>query len=201
MANRFQRVLLILAALIVLPSVHSQTVNTTDSVNDLDREVFSLGLFAGFINVGDFSGELGFGLTGTFLASEDFFLQYNYLQADIPVSSGEKNNPSNFFEGDDRTFVHYDLLLGYNLFQGEMYPSEGVANLSTFYLVGGIGDTQFGGEESFTYTAGLGYQVALTRRWIWHVDYRAYFYESSLIRGVESTTQNSQFTSGISFTF
>lgn len=183
-------------------SSEADAVQTTDGVkaSDLNSEVFELGLFAGIFNIGDFGSEWALGVSAGFQASEDFFLQYNYLRCDAGLSSFEKSQGS-YFSGADRKFVHYDLLVGYNLFQGEMYPSEGVANLSSFYLVGGVGDTQFGDEASFTYTVGLGYQIALTRRFILHIDYRNYIYDSALIRGTEETTQNTLFSAGLNYLF
>jgi outer membrane beta-barrel protein len=168
--------------------------------SDLNREVFELGLFAGFINIGDFNSEWVAGISAAFQASEDFFIQYNYLQTDADLSSFEQSQ-GQYFSSDDRKFVHYDLLVGYNLFQGEIYPEEGVANLSSFYLVGGVGDTRFGGEASFTITVGVGYQLALSRHYVFRADYRNYIYESALIRGEETTTNNAQFSVGLSYLF
>ncbi|MGQ9427017.1 outer membrane beta-barrel domain-containing protein [Gilvimarinus sp. F26214L] len=169
-------------------------------LSDLDNEVFTLGVFTGVMNIGDFGSEWVLGVSASFQASENFFLQYNYLETDADVSSFEKSQ-GRYFSGSDRSFVHYDLLVGYKLFQAEVYPTRGSANLSSLYLVGGVGDTRFGDEESFTFTYGLGYEVAMTRRVILNVDYRNYLYETSLIRGEEETTQNTQFSVGVSYLF
>ncbi len=176
---------------------HSQ--NDTQ-ISDVNSEVFELGLFAGVLNIGDFTSEFVIGLSAGFQASEDFFVQYNYLQTDADLSSFERSQGS-FFSGSDRQFVHYDLLVGYNLFQGEMFPTEGAANLSSFYLVAGVGDTQFGDEESFTYTYGVGYQMLVGKHYVVRADYRNYLYESSLIRGEEKTTDNAQFSIGLNYLF
>lgn len=168
--------------------------------SDLDTEVFSLGVFTGILNIEDFGSEWLIGLSGTFQASENFFLQYNYLWADTERSSFEESQGS-YFSGDDREFSHYDLLVGYNIFQGEVYPSEGSANLSSLYVVGGVGETDFGGEKSFTFTYGLGYQAAVTRQVVLNADYRIYRYDSSLIRDEEETTQNAQFSVGVNYLF
>lgn len=173
---------------------------SAEQVSNLDKEIFELGLFTGIINISDFGSEFVVGISANFQASEDFFIQYNYLQTDADLSSFEQSQGS-YFSGSKRSFVHYDLLVGYNLFQGEMYPSEGKANLSSLYLVGGVGDTRFGGEANFTVTLGLGYQMALSRQFILRMDYRNYIYESSLINSTEETVQNSQFTVGLNYLF
>lgn len=204
MEHRIQRLLLSLCLFIwgtvVCAQESNAPVENTVKASDLDKEVFEVGLFTGIINVSDFGSELVLGISANFQASEDFFLQYNYLQTDISLSSFEQSQGS-YFSGDDRTFVHYDLLVGYNLFQGELYPSEGKANLSSLYLVAGVGETRFGGEANFTVTVGLGYQTAIARRWIVRADYRNFIYDSSLINSDEETVQNSLFSVGVNYLF
>lgn len=184
------------AGLLSAPAWAQNTVEASD----LDTEVFSLGVFTGLVNIEDFGSEWLVGLSGTFQASESFFLQYNYFQADTERSSFEKSQGS-YFSGADREFNHYDLLVGYNIFQGEIYPEPGAANLSSFYAVGGVGETDFGGEKSFTLTYGLGYQAAVARQVILSADYRIHRYDSSLIRGEEESTENTQFSVGLSYLF
>ncbi len=205
MDNRFQFVLLKLkatalaAALCVAPTAFADEPAKAD-ISNINNEVFELGIFAGLINIEDFGSEFAPGISATFRASEDFFIQYNYLQADVSPSSYEKNQ-GKLFDGDDRTFRHYDLLIGYNLFQGEFFPSPPKANLSSLYVVAGVGDTEFGGESSLTYTVGIGYQVSLTRRFAFHFDFRDYIYQSTLVSDEKRTVGAAQISSGIKFLF
>lgn len=174
--------------------------HANDDYSSLKSESVEIGVFTGVINIDNFGSEWIAGLSGTFHASEDFFLQYNYLQTDVGLSSFEKSQ-GNYFSGSDRRFVHYDLLVGYNILQAEMYPRPGAANTSALYLIGGVGETRFGDEESFTFTYGIGYQVALWREVILRVDYRNHSYDSSLVRGSEKTKKNTQFSVGLSYLF
>lgn len=209
MANRLQHVLLNgLAGLVCVLNGNSvlaqddpndTKVTFVDQVmaSDLDTEYFDIGVFTGIINIEDFNSELLYGVSATFRASEDFFLQFNYLQADSNLSSYELSQ-GQLFSGDDRIFKHYDFLIGYNIFQGEFFSSGTRANLSALYVVGGVGDTEFGGEGNFTYTLGIGYQVALKRRYIIRADMRDYFYESNLLLEGKNT-HNIQFSIGLSY--
>lgn len=204
MENRLQHFLLkartaILAGLVVTPAALAQESDSS-SAHRVDSEVFSLGVTAGVINIADFNGEWSLGLSATFQASENFFLQYNFLQADSSPSAYE-NNQGRLFDGSDRTYRHYDLLVGYQLFQGEFFASEERARLSSLYLVGGAGETRFGGEENFTTTLGVGYEVALTRDILARLDYRAYLYDSSLIADEERSVSSNQMSVGISYLF
>lgn len=200
MENWIQHVLLktrlaVLAGLLVTPLAQA-----SDSSHRIDSEVFDLGVTAGVVNIADFNGEWTFGVSATFQASEDFFLQYNFLQADSSPSAYE-NSQGLLFEGGDRTFRHYDLLVGYKLFQGELFSSGEQTRLSSLYLVGGAGETRFGGEENFTTTLGVGYEVALTRDLLVRFDYRTYLYESNLIADEERSVTSNQISAGVSYLF
>ena len=175
------------------------SVNSNVDADKLDSEFFELGVYGGVLNVQDFTSELLLGARATFHASEDFFLQFNYAQANISESSFEKNLGS-ALSGADRDYSYYDLLLGYNVIQGEAFPVSGRTSWSALYVVAGVGDTEFGAEESFTYVLGAGLRVNLTRRYVWSVDLRDHIYRSSLLRENERT-HNVEFSTGISFLF
>lgn len=210
MENRFQHIFLnlklALVCLLLIAShawAQDEQKPSSDNQNEpetINNEIFELGIAVGVINIADFNGEFTTGVSATFRASEDFFLQYNLLQAEASASAYERSQ-GKLFDGGDRTFLHYDLLVGYNIFQGEFFPSGPKARLAALYLVGGVGDTQFGGEGSFTYTVGVGYQIALTRRLILRVDYRNYLYTSNLIADENKSVNSTQFSSGLSFLF
>lgn len=168
----------------------------------VNSELFDVGIVAGVINIEDFASDMVYGANVTFKATEDFFLQYNYVTANVGESSIESNIPGGFGLADDRKFTHYDLLVGYNLFQGEFFRGEGAANLSNLYLVGGFGETQIGGEDNFSYTIGVGYLIEFNRKWLVRADYRDYIYESSLIVAEgEVATHNSQMSIGLGYLF
>ena len=192
--------LLLLGVLItLLPVAASAQNNTQANLSTIDNELFDIGIQVGLINIEDFGSEIVLGTSATFKASEDFFLQFNFLRTDADYSSYERSQGA-YFDGADRNFEHYDLLLGYNLFQAEFLADSGAANLAALYVVGGVGNTSFGGEASFTYTAGVGYQVVFARTFVLRLDYRDLIYTSNLINE-NKTTHNGVITAGVSFLF
>jgi len=208
----FQRILLIIRYPLILffcTSINwvlaaqddNQTTVSEKNIDiDIDTEYFDVGIFTGLLNIEDFNGELVTGINITFNANEDFFIQFNYLEADAALSSFESSQ-GQLFAGDDRTFAHFDFLLGYNLFLGEHFMSGSTTTkLSSFYLVAGVGNTEFGGEESFTYTLGLGYQIAIQRNILVRIDFRDYIYKTNII-GENNSTDNTQLSAGVSFLF
>ncbi len=191
MANRFQHLLLgrssicrqlnrVVYCLALLLPCYDLRAESSGSIKDVDTELFEFGLTVGVINKQDFGSEFVVGFNGTFKASEDFFLQLNYLQTDVGVSSYEKISSVGRLTG-DRMFRHYDLVVGLNIFQGEVFGDG--AGLSSLYLVGGVGDTSFLDKSGFTYTLGIGYQMALSRRSTLRFDYRDYLYNTKVLTG------------------
>ena len=216
---RFQFILLKTKVIIFLTAFLLVSVSYAEEANDIDysheadsldinNEVFELGIFGGIINIENFTSEFAPGISATFRASEDFFIQYTYLQADVGLtavesSSWDEVSQTHTFKylGKDRKFTHYDLLVGYNLFQGEFFPAQAQANLSTLYLVAGVGDTEFGKESSMTYTLGIGYQIALSRRFGLHIDFRDYIYKSGLVTENSKNVSVTQISTGLKFSF
>ncbi len=163
-------------------------------------EFLELGLHVGFLNIEDYPSNTATGAYLTLRATEDFFLQLNLMESsDVDLNNDERNTPFSDIL-DDRDFFHYDLLIGFNLFQGEFFTGDNQANLSSLYVVGGVGETEFGDESRFTTTLGLGYQIAFNRRYVLRFDLRDYFYKSSLLKDNE-TTNNIHTFIGLSYLF
>jgi outer membrane beta-barrel protein len=64
--------------------------------------------------------------------------------------------------GDERRFTYYGLSLGYNFLPGEVYLGRNLAMNSTFYVLGGIGNVEFAGDDHLTINLGAGYRVLPT---------------------------------------
>lgn len=203
---RFQHILLIVRALCLSLGVLCVSTQAQDKPAkglDINEELFELGAFVGIVNIEDFTSEVAPGISLTFRASEDFFIQYNYLQVsevDLPLYEQQVGTPL-YFTGNGRKFTHYDLLVGYNIFQGEFFKAQAKTSLSNLYVVLGAGETTFGKESRFSYTAGLGYQVGITKNINFSVDYKNYIYKSSVILDQDKTVNSTQISTGIHYIF
>ena len=197
MASRFQHLFLVtlLGLVASLFAVSSYAQNRPR----LDNEYFELGIDLGVLAIQDFNSEWAPGINATFHASEDFFLQLNLFTAEASLSSFERSQRP-YFEGDDRNFIQYGLLVGYNVFAGELYLSEGRSSLSNLYFVVGAGNISFGGEERFGSTLGFGYKLGLTRRLNLRIDFKDHIYESNLIEQGDAS-HNTRFSVGLGFLF
>lgn len=198
MENRFQHLFLryffqfVCSAICAIGSIASAD-------DDLDTEFFEIGLSTGIVTIEDFTSELTKGANITFRATENFFLQFNYLKADVSASDGESTNSLIVFSG-SRDFTHYNVLFGYNLFQGEIFRG-GYSGLSSLYLVLGAGDTEFLDEASFTIVYGLGYRMALTRRVMLNFDFRQYNYDFFSTDQDDRSVTNSHLNIGFGWLF
>lgn len=169
---------------------------------NLNNEVFDLGVAFGTLAIEDFPTEWLMGISASFNASEDFFIQYNYFKTDIAESSFEKDSNNTLGLGEDRSITHYDILLGYHLFQSEFALLDGEMQLSTLYLVAGVGDTKLGEEENFSYTLGLGYEIEVLPNILLNFDYRQHIFDSALIAtNTLRSKQLSQFSIACSYLF
>ena len=215
MAIRFQQFLLI--PLLLLGSNISQAIENDGEVEikpivvvepdrvqrevyeaQIDTEFFEVGAYIGLLSIEDFGSTTVTGLKGSFHATEDFFLQFNYGQAEAGKSSLEDFNNENFFN--DREYKYYNLLVGYNIFPGETFVSQSHTFNSAFYLVGGAGNTDFGGDNHFTFTLGSGYRIIL-RDWLTvNIDFRDHSFDSEVI-GSKKRTHNLEFSTGVTAFF
>jgi outer membrane beta-barrel protein len=168
----------------------------------IDDEFFEVGAFAGYLTIDNFGSEPVYGLNATFHATEDFFLQGNYGMSSAGLTSFEQLNGDNIrlLSSSDRDYTFYNLLVGYNVFPGEVFLTSNLTFNSAFYLVAGVGNTKFAGEDNFTTTLGTGYRIILQDWLTWHIDYRDHIFKSDVLEKNE-TTNNIELSTGISLIF
>ena len=221
MANWFQQFLLTAAVLLLSPLALSAEEDNDGSVvinpikiiepdvqqskNDqakIDNEVFEAGFFLGMISIEDFGTHPLYGVKASFHATEDFFLQANYGRSEAGRTSYETINGSgiNILTDAEREYSYYDVLVGYNLFPGETFVTRNLTFNSAFYLVGGVGNTRFAGDEQFTLVIGTGYRIIFSDWLTWNLDYRDHMFDTELL-GHKKQTHNIEFATGLTVFF
>ena len=101
---------------------------------------------------------------------------------------------------DQRDLTYYNVSLGINLFPGESFLGSRWAFKGGLYLIGGVGSTDFAGDERFTINAGVGYRLIATDWLAFHVTVRDHFFQSDLL-GAEDDYHNIEFTGALSLFF
>ena len=186
------------AVQVITPEVTPREVSEAE----IDDESFEIGAYVGIINIDDFGSEPLFGVMASYHATEDFFLQLNYAISEAGYTSFEELSGEDvrLLTDSEREYSYYNALIGYNIFPGEVFMTSNLTFNSAFYLVGGVGNTRFGGEDNFTITLGTGYRIIL-RDWLsWTIDFRDHIFKSEIIKEDE-TTHNLELSTGLTLFF
>jgi len=101
---------------------------------------------------------------------------------------------------EDRTVTYYNLNLGYNVLPGEVFIGEGRAYNTHFYLIAGLGSTNFADDDRFTVNFGAGFRFLLTDSVAIRLDFRDHLFDSDIL-GREKTTHNLEGTIGVTMFF
>jgi outer membrane beta-barrel protein len=146
-----------------------------------------LGLTYGVLAIEDFGTHPLYGVTAAYHITEDFFFQGEAGRATAGFTSFETLSNINLLNGSARRFTYYDLSLGYNFLPGEAFIGRGRAMTSAFYLLGGIGSTNFAGDKKFTVNFGAGYRVVPVDWLAVHITVQDRVFQSSLLGSAKLT--------------
>ena len=182
------------------PQVIEPEVQRRDiDVAKIDTEDFEVTVFYGLMSVEDFESNSVWGARFAYHISEWFFTEATYGQTDVGTSSFEKLGGGAVLLS-DRELTYYDLSLGYNLFPGEVFFGSKRAWNSSVYLIGGLGSTDFAGDNEFTVNFGFGIKILPTDYIAVRLEARDYLFDTE-ITGENKTTHNLQGTLNISYFF
>jgi outer membrane beta-barrel protein len=158
------------------------------------------GVQYGALSIENFGTNPVYGFTAAYHVSEDFFFQGAFGRSQAGRTSFETLSNINLLTPSERYFTYYDLALGYNFLPGEVFLGRKTAMTSAFYLLGGIGSTDFAGDSKFTVSFGGGYRVLPTDWMAVHIGVEDRVFQSSLL-GVDKLTNNLEATIGASVFF
>jgi outer membrane beta-barrel protein len=167
----------------------------------IDTEDFELGGFVGILGIEDFESNVVYGARLAYHLTEDFFLEGTYGQSRAGRTSYENlSGQADLLSDRDRDYRYYALSLGWNALPGEIFVGKNRSYNTAFYLIAGIGSTEFGGDDRFTVNGGFGYRV-LPADWIAvHFDVRDHIFDSDLV-GEKKIVNNLEAHLGLSIFF
>jgi len=158
-------------------------------VPKIRSENVELGAYLGTLNIEDFGAHPVYGVEAAYHITEDFFFQAEAARSQAGRTSFEILSNINLLTNSERRFTYYDLSVGYNFLPGEVFLGRSFAMTSAFYVLAGIGSTEFGGDKKFTVNFGGGYRI-LPADWIAvHVAVEDRVYNSDII-GVNKLASN-----------
>jgi outer membrane beta-barrel protein len=159
-----------------------------------------LGLEFGMLSIEDFGTNPVYGVTAAYHVTEDVFFQADAGGSTAGQTSFETLSGIQLLTGSERRFTYYDLSLGYNFLPGEAFLGRGHAMTSAFYILGGIGGTDFAGDTKFTANFGAGYRVVPSDWLAIHITVQDRVFQSSLL-GSAKLTNNIQAVIGTTVFF
>lgn len=167
----------------------------------IDTEDFEVGFNVGNISVEDFGVNTVTGLRFAYHITEGFFVEAAGGMATTQPTSFERlSGAAQLLTDDERDYSYYDLSMGYNIFPGESFIGKNRALTTAMYLIAGVGNTKFAGDDRFTINYGIGARLMPLDWLAIHVDVRNYMFDIDLL-GKQKTTNNMEFTLGLTFFF
>ncbi len=182
---------------IIPPDLERQEID----IDAIDSEDFEISVYYGVLSIEDFGSNDLYGVRLAYHITEGLFLEAAYGQSTGGETSFEKlSGSAQLLTEDERDFTYYNLSAAYNLLPGETFIGNSWAFNSALYVIGGVGNTEFGGDDNFTVNFGVGYRLLFNDWLALHVDVRDHLFDSDLL-GKEKTVHNFEFTAGFSVFF
>jgi outer membrane beta-barrel protein len=167
----------------------------------IDTEDFEVGVYAGQLSVEDFGVNTVVGARFAYHITESLFVEAAGAQSDTEPTSYERlSGAAQLLTDSERKYSYYNVSLGYNLLPGESFIGRNRAFNTSLYLIGGVGNTKFAGDDRFTMNFGMGVRL-LPLDWLAvHADVRDHVFDLDVL-GREKTTHNLEAHVGVTFFF
>ena len=168
---------------------------------DIDTENFEVGIFAGQISVEDFGVNTVAGARFAYHVTEGFFVEAAAGRADTEPTSYERlSGAAQLLTDSEREYTYYNVSLGYNILPGESFIGRNRAMNMSLYVIGGVGNTKFAGDDRFTLNFGMGMRL-LPLDWLAvHADVRDHIMDLDVL-GSQKTVHNLEAHVGVTFFF
>jgi outer membrane beta-barrel protein len=161
---------------------------------------FEFGLFTGTYSTQYFGSDLVGGVRLGYHITEDFFAEAVYGNTRVTDEVFRQILPSGVFPNQEEKLSYYDLSFGINVLPGEVFFWKTTARPSALYLIAGLGTTKLVNQRHFTANAGFGVRVWLANWAALQVDMRDHIFSLDVL-GQQRSTQNLEFTGGVTFFF
>ncbi len=182
------------------PIIQPQVDRRDVKITHIPSNDFEAGLFTGTYASENFGSSLVGGVRLGYHITEDVFAEAVYAQSHVSDQAFRQILPSGIFTSPKQTLRYYDLSAGYNVLPGEVFIWKNTAKISALYLIAGLGSTEFADQRHLTFNAGLGMRLFLNNWAALQVDMRDHVYSVDLL-GTRQTTQNLEFSGGVTFFF
>ena len=167
----------------------------------IDSEDFELSAFAGILSIEDFGTNPVLGFEFAYHVNEDVYVQFDYGFSEAGQTSFEVlSGGAPLLSDDERELQYYLFNIGFNLLPGEAFVTDSSTFNTSCYVIGGIGSTEFAGDDRFTINFGTGYKILFADAFSLNIDVRDLIFNMDVF-GEDKVTHNLQYTVALGWFF
>ena len=181
--------------------IEPQIERTEFDESEIDSFDIEFAVYAGYLAVEDFDTNLVTGVRIGYHISEDFFVQGSLGRSEVGETSFEiLSGSAPLLSDDERELEYYLVSLGFNLFPGETFLTDSTTFNTVLYLSGGIGITEFAGDDRHTIAWALGHRTVFSDYFSLDIEMRDLIFDMDIF-GSDKTTHNLELTVGLNLYF
>lgn len=169
------------------------------AVPQIDTENFEVGLHYGGLNFDDFNTSGAYGVVAGYHVTEDLFIEANYAQAEV-LDTPFRRIGTPIFPRQEEDVKYYSLSVAINLLPGEIFILDKYVLPSVFYVITGLGNTEFVDDDKFTFNIGFGARLLLTDAISLRVEARDFMFDNDIL-GKEELKHNFEIRAALSYFF
>ena len=169
------------------------------TVPEINTDDLELGIVLGLLNIEQFNTNVIGGLRFAYHVTEHAFIEFGVAGSTVSDERYRRFGLPIFAREEER-LLRYDMSAAYTFLPGEVFVGENRAMRSTFFVIGGVGVTDFADEDRFTFNLGLGVRVLPGEDFAVRVEMRDYLFEADLL-GENELTHNLELVGGMSYLF
>lgn len=154
----------------------------------------------GLLSIEDFGVNPVIGAKLAYRVSEGFFVGAEMGLSTAGETSAESILNINILSDDERDLSYFLINLGYDLFPGEIFVTDGITYNSAVYIIAGLGNTEFAGSDNFTFSWGAGFRLYPTNSVAIYLDVRDHTFNMDLL-GDKKLTNNFEVSFGLGIYF
>jgi outer membrane beta-barrel protein len=181
--------------------IQPQIERTEFNESIIDSEDFELSAYIGLLGIEDFGTNSVLGLKLAYHVNEDIFAQFDYGFSDAGKTSFEViSGGAPLLSDEERSLEYYLVNIGFKLLPGEAFVTDSSTFNTTFYVVAGLGSTDFAGDSRFTINFGTGYQILFADAFSLRIEASDLIFDMDVL-GEDKVTHNLQYSVALSWFF
>ena len=168
---------------------------------EIDSEDYEIGAFIGVMSIEDFGSDVVYGVRLAYHVTEGFFVEGSVGQSEGGLTSFEiLSGGAPLLSDDERKVEYYLITIGFNLFPGEAFLTDSTTFNTVLYVAGGVGTTQFAGDDRFTIAYAVGHRTVFADGFSLDIEMRDLIFDLDVFGSTQSTN-NLEFTVSLNLFF